>query len=130
MGGGCFFLMIRRPPRSTLFPYTTLFRSGESNTYFAVGDHDYNDFIIEEIAVVNNGTATVDELVLASKADHDCTWNVPFPDWDYAFWTDDIVDYDSNYLLTMELDGDDPGSAANDFGIDDQIGRASCRERV
>src|SRR2546425_9530111 len=29
-----FFLMIRRPPRSTLFPYTTLFRSG------AVGSHD------------------------------------------------------------------------------------------
>src|SRR3712207_7670416 len=28
-----FFLMIRRPPRSTLFPYTTLFRSthGSSN---------------------------------------------------------------------------------------------------
>src|SRR3712207_7735514 len=25
-----FFLMIRRPPRSTLFPYTTLFRSGRS----------------------------------------------------------------------------------------------------
>src|SRR3712207_8392129 len=24
----CFLLMIRRPPRSTLFPYTTLFRSG------------------------------------------------------------------------------------------------------
>src|SRR3712207_9000224 len=24
-----FFLMIRRPPRSTLFPYTTLFRSDE-----------------------------------------------------------------------------------------------------
>src|SRR3712207_9387632 len=30
-GGGirsAFVLMIRRPPRSTLFPYTTLFRSG------------------------------------------------------------------------------------------------------
>src|SRR2546429_5038494 len=25
--GSFFFLMIRRPPRSTLFPYTTLFRS-------------------------------------------------------------------------------------------------------
>src|SRR5438445_12825056 len=25
-----FFLMIRRPPRSTLFPYTTLFRSNRS----------------------------------------------------------------------------------------------------
>src|SRR3712207_7984047 len=27
MADGVFFLMIRRPPRSTLFPYTTLFRS-------------------------------------------------------------------------------------------------------
>src|SRR5205814_5398543 len=27
-----FFLMIRRPPGSTLFPYTTLFRSGLSTT--------------------------------------------------------------------------------------------------
>src|ERR1039458_10853282 len=27
-----FFLMIRRPPRSTLFPYTTLFRSGSPST--------------------------------------------------------------------------------------------------
>ena len=27
-GGGFVFVMVRRPPRSTLFPYTTLFRSG------------------------------------------------------------------------------------------------------
>src|SRR6202521_6283770 len=27
-----FFLMIRRPPRSTLFPYTTLFRSDRKDT--------------------------------------------------------------------------------------------------
>src|SRR3712207_7904518 len=47
-----FFLMIRRPPRSTLFPYTTLFRSGgfrpskyigrtadsQRNTYSYIGD--------------------------------------------------------------------------------------------
>src|SRR2546428_10873880 len=26
-----FFLMIRRPPRSTLFPYTTLFRSSDES---------------------------------------------------------------------------------------------------
>src|SRR6266496_5948937 len=30
-----FFLMIRRPPRSTLFPYTTLFRSGTSLPAFS-----------------------------------------------------------------------------------------------
>src|SRR5258706_3434260 len=29
-----FFLMIRRPPRSTLFPYTTLFRSATRLSYF------------------------------------------------------------------------------------------------
>src|SRR3712207_8288071 len=29
----CFFLMIRRPPRSTLFPYTTLFRSSRDFNY-------------------------------------------------------------------------------------------------
>src|SRR6266496_4961030 len=27
-----FFLMIRRPPRSTLFPYTTLFRSSDASS--------------------------------------------------------------------------------------------------
>src|SRR5438132_6182708 len=36
-----FFLMIRRPPRSTLFPYTTLFRSGEQ--------HDGDKNLLEEI---------------------------------------------------------------------------------
>src|ERR1051325_11887392 len=32
-----FFLMIRRPPRSTLFPYTTLFRSDRQDL---AGRHD------------------------------------------------------------------------------------------
>src|ERR1022692_3405183 len=34
-----FFLMIRRPPRSTLFPYTTLFRSLDlaANVYLGCG---------------------------------------------------------------------------------------------
>src|SRR2546430_10504374 len=32
-----FFLMIRRPPRSTLFPYTTLFRSGSSPAKSSAG---------------------------------------------------------------------------------------------
>src|SRR2546427_6011438 len=31
-----FFLMIRRPPRSTLFPYTTLFRSNATNDVVSV----------------------------------------------------------------------------------------------
>src|SRR2546421_13106234 len=37
-----FFLMIRRPPRSTLFPYTTLFRSGSMRVErdFGYGERD------------------------------------------------------------------------------------------
>src|SRR5438128_9457933 len=35
-----YFLMIRRPPRSTLFPYTTLFRSWGQH-YRGAGVNDY-----------------------------------------------------------------------------------------
>src|SRR6266436_7364902 len=35
-----FFLMIRRPPRSTLFPYTTLFRSGARHASAPAGRGD------------------------------------------------------------------------------------------
>src|SRR5437762_9018186 len=38
-----FFLLIRRPPRSTLFPYTTLFRS--------VQDHPLPEVIENEVSV-------------------------------------------------------------------------------
>ena len=39
-GGLCvFFLMIRRPPRSTLFPYTTLFRSDKVRLSFDFPRH-------------------------------------------------------------------------------------------
>src|SRR3712207_8959874 len=41
-----FFLMIRRPPRSTLFPYTTLFRSD---------DDEDDDYGIEVGYDVGNG---------------------------------------------------------------------------
>src|SRR6266581_8823121 len=35
-----FFLMIRRPPRSTLFPYTTLFRSQLQRTRTTSDNHE------------------------------------------------------------------------------------------
>src|SRR5689334_24826751 len=37
-----FFLMIRRPPRSTLFPYTTLFRSERQAISFIVTDFGFH----------------------------------------------------------------------------------------
>src|SRR3712207_8087521 len=38
-----FFLMIRRPPRSTLFPYTTLFRSRHEHVPRHRGGGDHGD---------------------------------------------------------------------------------------
>src|SRR3712207_6927079 len=43
-----FFLMIRRPPRSTLFPYTTLFRSVLSLLLF----HCHKDNYLKEQEVI------------------------------------------------------------------------------
>src|SRR3712207_8863457 len=40
-----FFLMIRRPPRSTLFPYTTLFRSRHT----ALRSHLRGAFVVQEV---------------------------------------------------------------------------------
>src|SRR3989337_3067996 len=39
-----FFLMIRRPPRSTLFPYTTLFRSKSTRLNSSHGSISYAVF--------------------------------------------------------------------------------------
>src|SRR2546422_7969121 len=48
-----FFLMIRRPPRSTLFPYTTLFRSvpivGESRAAGRIGNAQQVGLFLEPL---------------------------------------------------------------------------------
>src|SRR5258705_12029187 len=48
-----FFLMIRRPPRSTLFPYTTLFRSLLSLVFLLIGglaaSHLKSQFFPEDV---------------------------------------------------------------------------------
>src|SRR2546430_12487529 len=47
-----FFLMIRRPPRSTLFPYTTLFRSKVVTTQLSPGYLRKNGVPYSQNAVV------------------------------------------------------------------------------
>src|SRR2546422_11399005 len=52
--------MIRRPPRSTLFPYTTLFRSTAS-AHFASSNTNYNDAdsTVDAALVINKATPVV-----------------------------------------------------------------------
>src|SRR3712207_7701962 len=57
-----FFLMIRRPPRSTLFPYTTLFRSA------ALADDDLADDGVDDLLEARHvraslGPSELDEAV-------------------------------------------------------------------
>src|SRR3712207_8003919 len=56
----CFFLMIRRPPRSTLFPYTTLFRSktGGDSWFFLTADYAFGHALerdTEQVVTKNGG---------------------------------------------------------------------------
>src|SRR3712207_7724465 len=52
-----FFLMIRRPPRSTLFPYTTLFRSLEGDQHLGV-DRTSGTGDVEHVETYTAGTTT------------------------------------------------------------------------
>src|SRR5689334_23689232 len=45
--------MIRRPPRSTLFPYTTLFRSAEKRNGKALGGHGSRHSACSTAAILN-----------------------------------------------------------------------------
>src|SRR2546430_10748267 len=52
-----FFLMIRRPPRSTLFPYTTLFRSDWMTAHSERGDPDEKRVERKTLSLRFGGTA-------------------------------------------------------------------------
>src|SRR2546426_11971952 len=52
--------MIRRPPRSTLFPYTTLFRSPEQVAPEGGGDQRHRVFVRGDLA-------TLDEVLLVER---------------------------------------------------------------
>src|SRR5688572_33043364 len=47
-----FFLMIRRPPRSTLFPYTTLFRSPLGDVVYWMPPYCVDDEDLSHLAAV------------------------------------------------------------------------------
>src|SRR5437763_13525353 len=54
--------MLRRPPRSTLFPYTTLFRSSAADS-----DHAQRTHAARSTAVMFPGTHSVDSIGCAPR---------------------------------------------------------------
>src|SRR5258708_25506445 len=64
-----FFLMIRRPPRSTLFPYTTLFRSClDATTGKPVWKHEYD--CAYEVSYPSGPRCTVDRKSTRLNSSH------------------------------------------------------------
>src|SRR2546426_11685497 len=59
--------MIRRPPRSTLFPYTTLFRSGKLTEY----SRPSLDAELARLKRFDEQLATLDEKSLSPQAHYD-----------------------------------------------------------
>src|SRR5260221_7073248 len=53
-----FFLMIRRPPRSTLFPYTTLFRSLSGTLDYTVTNNRFYGQDVVGIVMSESGNTT------------------------------------------------------------------------
>src|SRR2546430_17148718 len=112
-----FFLMIRRPPRSTLFPYTTLFRSltfdaaGRVTARYGVGD----------------GTGAI------AYETPPATWHtlVPGPEGG-AFLEIKQGPYDPATSSEFAAWAPAEGEAAVPGFVEwlREIGRASCRERV
>ena len=104
--------MIRRPPRSTLFPYTTLFRSRRTGSI----TRDLSDRIIEHLAP---------DTVIT----RDLTDTIPQIDEDWV---------GANFTPAADRsEAQEDRLALSDALIDEivradtlEIGRASCRERV
>src|SRR3712207_9374552 len=99
--------MIRRPPRSTLFPYTTLFRSKAYDGRFKdlfqeVFESEFKDKF--EAAGITYEHRLIDDMVAASLK-----------------WEGGYVWACKNYDGDVQSD-----TVAQGF----EIGRASCRERV
>src|SRR3712207_9077844 len=113
-----FFLMIRRPPRSTLFPYTTLFRSHVVG--FERMQQDEHDAVCAWATCEN---------VMASLT-RNCGLN--FDDYVLHSGQQMRVDLEEKGSVDIRLKGMvsyDKLRLIQDM-IRGKIGRASCRERV
>src|SRR2546427_13169735 len=103
-----FFLMIRRPPRSTLFPYTTLFRSARS-----LGEVD--------------GFAKQVQDRLQTIGEHETALRALIDQEGLRAAFDDYLGFKQQFLA-MHARLLERARAGNYSTT--EIGRASCRERV
>src|SRR3712207_9114254 len=113
-----FFLMIRRPPRSTLFPYTTLFRSAGIPDLIRDLADDSKRLLVDEVQLAK--LETKESVRRASKG---ALWMA------LAFGIG-VVTLVAATLLLVTLIGRLARGHMWVGALVTEIGRASCRERV
>src|SRR2546422_4895563 len=99
-----FFLMIRRPPRSTLFPYTTLFRSRDAGAAWpdrkrGVRDHGaqrraHRGRSEEHTSELQSRLHLVCRLLLEKKKKNNNTHRITITsqiEWSYRTWNSAIL---------------------------------------
>ena len=95
--------MIRRPPRSTLFPYTTLFRSlvntinGARSSHSLISGGFQNKVTLE----FNNRNATIDHVQSKVFLDAPCSFLV---DDNYIFAQGEVLVFIINVVSQIEFD--------------------------
>src|SRR3712207_9295964 len=112
-----FFLMIRRPPRSTLFPYTTLFRSLQKA-----------DNKVDGVLAANDGLGNAAiSAIKQRKLDQ-----IPVTGQDATLeGIQNIVNGDQCMTVYKAVKKEADAAAKLAIALaKGEIGRASCRERV
>src|SRR3712207_9597148 len=103
--------MIRRPPRSTLFPYTTLFRSTLTDTVGFVRHLPHQ--------LVDAFRSTLEEVAAADLLLHVVDGSDPDP----------LGQIDAVHVVLQDIDASSVPELVVVNKVD-EIGRATCRERV
>src|SRR2546427_1245583 len=62
--------MIRRPPRSTLFPYTTLFRSGRSTAHAGFSFNSVGEWRLAPSLALHNSRSLFGAYVFSRSEEH------------------------------------------------------------
>src|SRR3712207_9513624 len=124
---GCFlFLMIRRPPRSTLFPYTTLFRSIGRGA----GGCDHAGQPAPQAAALEQASVQDREYGGQRMSALAVTALVLVCVWLGALTLVAVLLVRQIGLLTVRLNVASQTLSLDDDGPEVEIARASCRERV
>src|SRR3712207_9085200 len=128
--------MIRRPPRSTLFPYTTLFRSKDHrvNIIDTPGHVDFTVEVERSLRVLDGGVVVFD-AVAGVEPQSETVWrqadryNVP-----RICFVNKMDRTGADFWRTVDMIAERlearPVPVQIPWGSENEIGRASCRERV